>query len=115
MASRAKENVLSEVSGLIKQGYKEITLLGQNVNSYGKDLDAEYDFSDLLQEIDAIEGDYILRFMTSHPKDLSDELIEVMKESKKILTYILYIPSMRQTVQRILLQCLNTVHRLLRL
>lgn len=86
--SRKKDEILAEVSCLIKQGYKEITLLGQNVNSYGKDLDAGYDFSDLLQEIDAIDGDYVLRFMTSHPKDASEKLIRTIARSRHVSHHI---------------------------
>ncbi|MBQ1966197.1 MAG: tRNA (N6-isopentenyl adenosine(37)-C2)-methylthiotransferase MiaB [Clostridia bacterium] len=86
--SREPESVLKEVSGLIGQGYKEITLLGQNVNSYCNDLDREYDFSDLLREIDAIEGDFTIRFMTSHPKDASPKLIETIANSTHISRHI---------------------------
>ncbi|MBQ5799830.1 MAG: MiaB/RimO family radical SAM methylthiotransferase, partial [Oscillospiraceae bacterium] len=67
--SRDPECIIAEVRELIEAGYKEITLLGQNVNSYGKDLGTGYDFADLLAEIDKIEGDYWLRFMSSQPKD----------------------------------------------
>ncbi len=76
--SRQKEEILREVEELVKTGYKDITLLGQNVNSYGKDLKADYDFADLLAELDKIEGDYTLHFMTSHPKDATKKLIDVM-------------------------------------
>ena len=67
--SREPSDVLAEVRSLAEAGYREITLLGQNVNSYGKDLDEPMDFADLLREIDRIPGDYLVRFMTSHPKD----------------------------------------------
>ena len=63
---------------LIEAGYRDITLLGQNVNSYGKDLGTDYDFADLLRDISAIEGDYLLHFMSSHPKDATRKLIDVM-------------------------------------
>ena len=86
--SRKKEDILAEVSCLIKQGYKEITLLGQNVNSYGKDLYEDFDFSDLLREIDGIEGEYILRFMTSHPKDASEKLIRTIAQSRHVSHHI---------------------------
>ena len=82
--SREKEAVLREVRDLIEKGYKDITLLGQNVNSYGKDTGGQYDFADLVAEIDAIEGDYVLRFMTSHPKDASRCLIDVMARSTHV-------------------------------
>ncbi len=80
--SRDKDEVIAEVRDLVARGYKDITLLGQNVNSYAKGLD--YDFADLLAELDAIEGEYVLRFMTSHPKDASYKLIDVMANSGHI-------------------------------
>jgi len=76
--SRRPEDVISEVRALVAEGYRDITLLGQNVNSYGKDLDMAYDFADLLRDIAAIEGDYLLHFMSSHPKDATHKLIDVM-------------------------------------
>lgn len=86
--SRRPEDIIKEVSELVSQGYKDITLLGQNVNSYGKDAKGDegdtYDFADLLAEIDKIEGDYYIRFMTSHPKDASDKLIDTIASSKHI-------------------------------
>ncbi|MBQ9797920.1 MAG: tRNA (N6-isopentenyl adenosine(37)-C2)-methylthiotransferase MiaB [Clostridia bacterium] len=82
--SREKEKIVAEVRELVQKGYKDITLLGQNVNSYGKDGGRAYDFADLLSELDAIEGDFVLRFMTSHPKDASRKLIDVMAASKHI-------------------------------
>lgn len=82
--SRKKEDILSEVSGLLERGYKEITLLGQNVNSYGKDIYQTYDFADLLEDICQIEGDYWLRFMTSHPKDASFKLIDTIQRHSQI-------------------------------
>lgn len=82
--SRYPEHILSEVRDLIAKGYKEITLLGQNVNSYGKDLDLSYDFSDLLDDIDKIDGDFQIRFMTSHPKDASQKLFDTMARSRHI-------------------------------
>ncbi len=80
--SREKSAVIKEVSELIKNGYKDITLLGQNVNSYGKDLPTAPTFVELLRELDAIDGDFILRFMTSHPKDASFELIDFIAASR---------------------------------
>ncbi|WP_409969998.1 tRNA (N6-isopentenyl adenosine(37)-C2)-methylthiotransferase MiaB [Bengtsoniella intestinalis] len=82
--SRAKEDVLEEVRGLIADGFKEITLLGQNVNSYGNDLEGDYDFADLLADIDKIEGKYYIRFMSSHPKDATYKLFDVMAGSEHI-------------------------------
>ncbi|MBE6618748.1 MAG: tRNA (N6-isopentenyl adenosine(37)-C2)-methylthiotransferase MiaB [Ruminococcaceae bacterium] len=82
--SRDKGEILSEINDLAKKGYKEITLLGQNVNSYGKDLPEEYDFADLLSDICKIEGDFTVRFMTSHPKDASKKLIDTMAKNDKI-------------------------------
>ncbi len=86
--SRRPEDIIAEVRQLVLDGYKDITLLGQNVNSYGKDAESDcgeiYDFADLLSDIDKIEGDYFVRFMTSHPKDASDKLIDVIARSKHI-------------------------------
>lgn len=81
--SRKKEDIVKEVAELVTQGYKDITLLGQNVNSYGKGSDC--DFADLLAELDKIPGDYWLRFMTSHPKDASKKLIDVMANGTHIV------------------------------
>ena len=82
--SRRPAEILDEVRGLIAQGYKEITLLGQNVNSYGKDLDLDVDFADLMAQIAQLDGDFILRFMTSHPKDASHKLFDTMAAYPKI-------------------------------
>lgn len=82
--SRRREDIIREVRELAENGYKEITLLGQNVNSYGKDLYDGYDFADLLSDICKVDGDYIVRFMTSHPKDASKKLIDVMAGNDKI-------------------------------
>ena len=82
--SRKKEDILTECKELIENGCKEITLLGQNVNSYGKDLDDGCDFSDLLAEIAAIDGDFLIRFMTSHPRDAGKKLFDTMAASPKI-------------------------------
>lgn len=84
--SRRPEDIIAEVRDLVGKGYKDITLLGQNVNSYGKDAkgDETYDFADLLSDIDKIDGDYLIRFMTSHPKDASKKLIDVIAASKHI-------------------------------
>ncbi|MEM5779806.1 MAG: radical SAM protein, partial [Lawsonibacter sp.] len=72
--SRAPEDILAEVRQLAGQGYKDITLLGQNVNSYGKDLDEPMDFAQLLTLVNAVPGDFLIRFMTSHPKDANHAL-----------------------------------------
>jgi len=82
--SREPEYILQEIRALAQEGYREITLLGQNVNSYGKDLDSGQDFAWLLEQVDAIPGDFILRFMTSHPKDASPRLFDVMARGEKI-------------------------------
>ncbi len=82
--SRQPEDILAEIQKLADDGVVEIMLLGQNVNSYGKTLDNPVSFAQLLREIEKIQGIQRIRFMTSHPKDLSDELIQVMQQSKKI-------------------------------
>lgn len=86
--SRKSEDILKEARELIGSGYKDITLLGQNVNSYGKGLDEDITFAQLLKRIDAIDGDYVLRFMTSHPKDCTKELIDTIAESRHISTHL---------------------------
>ena len=86
--SRHPDAIVNECRELIEQGYKEITLLGQNVNSYGKGLPEEINFSELLRRIDAIDGDYRLRFMTSHPKDATHELFDTIAESRHICHHI---------------------------
>ena len=82
--SRDPERIVAEVEQLVAEGYKDITLLGQNVNSYGKDLGIEMDFADLLARIDAIPGDFFVRFMTSHPRDASQKLFETMARCSKV-------------------------------
>ena len=82
--SRDPECVVAEVRQLVAEGYKDITLVGQNVNSYGKDLEIEFDFSDLLKEIDQIEGEFRIRFMSSHPKDATKKLFDTMAESRHV-------------------------------
>ena len=86
--SRNPKDILREIEKLSEDGVKEIMLLGQNVNSYGKNLDMPITFAQLLREVEKIDGIERIRFMTSHPKDLSDELIQVMKESKKICRHL---------------------------
>lgn len=86
--SRRPEEILEEIRYLAADGVVEIMLLGQNVNSYGKNLENGMTFAQLLREVEKIDGIERIRFMTSHPKDLSDELIQVMKESKKICRHL---------------------------
>lgn len=82
--SREPEQILEEVRSMVAEGYKDITLLGQNVNSYGKDLDSNVDFADLLAQINDIPGDFLVRFMTSHPRDASQKLFETMARCDKV-------------------------------
>ena len=86
--SREPKDIIREIETLVADGVVEIMLLGQNVNSYGKNLEEPVTFAQLLREVEKIEGLQRIRFMTSHPKDLSDELIQVMKESKKICRHL---------------------------
>jgi len=86
--SRLPEDVLREARVLVEQGYKDITLLGQNVNSYGKDLEQQVDFADLLRMINDIPGDFVIRFMTSHPKDATEKLFKTMAECEKCAHHI---------------------------
>lgn len=82
--SRKPEHILEEVKGLVKAGYKEITLLGQNVNSYGSDNKTGMNFAQLLDAVASIEGKFRLRFMTSHPKDFNEDVVKVMEKHRKI-------------------------------
>lgn len=86
--SRDPEAIIREIKRLVDDGVVEVMLLGQNVNSYGKNLENPITFAELLRRIEKIEGLERIRFMTSHPKDLSDELIEVMRTSKKICKHL---------------------------
>lgn len=86
--SRNPEDILNEIRQLVQDGVVEVMLLGQNVNSYGKNLEHPITFAQLLTQIEKIEGLKRIRFMTSHPKDLSDELIQVMADSKKICNHL---------------------------
>lgn len=86
--SREPEDIINEIRDLVADGVKEVMLLGQNVNSYGKTLETPVSFAQLLQMIEEIDGLKRIRFMTSHPKDLSDELIEVMANSRKICHHL---------------------------
>ncbi len=86
--SREPEIILSEIRALVGQGYKDITLLGQNVNSYGKDLEDGWDFPRLLEAVAEIPGEFLLRFMTSHPKDARPKLFDVMSKCDKVAPVI---------------------------
>ncbi|MBR1455531.1 MAG: tRNA (N6-isopentenyl adenosine(37)-C2)-methylthiotransferase MiaB [Oscillospiraceae bacterium] len=86
--SRRPEDVVAEARELVAAGYKDITLLGQNVNSYGKDLDCGVDFADLLRMVNDIPGDFLIRFMTSHPKDATEKLFRTMAACEKCAHHI---------------------------
>jgi tRNA-2-methylthio-N6-dimethylallyladenosine synthase len=86
--SRKPEDIIHEIEDLVKKGYKEITLLGQNVNSYGKDLEPKINFAKLLREVNKIDGIERIRFMTSHPKDLTEDVIFAIKECEKVCEQI---------------------------
>ena len=89
--SRRPEDILDEVRRLAEEGYRDITLLGQNVNSYGRDLDGAVDFSRLLERVNALPGDFLIRFMTSHPKDATQALFETMARCEKVAP-VLHLP-----------------------
>lgn len=89
--SRDMDSIYAEVKNLVDQGYKEITLLGQNVNSYGNDLTGGESFSALLDKISQIKGDYRLRFMSNHPKDLTEEMVKSMAANKNIC-HLVHLP-----------------------
>ena len=89
--SRKPQDILAEVRQLVNEGYKDITLLGQNVNSYGKDLDEPMDFADLLAQVNDIPGNFLIRFMTSHPKDATQKLFETMARCEKVAP-VLHLP-----------------------
>jgi len=86
--SREPEAILSEVRDLVANGTKEITLLGQNVNSYGKTLEEDIEFADLMRQVNEVEGIERIRFMTSHPKDISDRLIDAIVECEHVCEYV---------------------------
>lgn len=103
--SRSEENILKEIKEIVaSRQYDKITLLGQNVNSYGKDLSPVVSFAKLLQDICKIEGDFKLTFMTSHPKDLTDDVIDVIASEEKILKDI-HLPA--QSGNNRILQLMN--------
>ena len=103
--SRNKNDILNEVKKCLESGYKEITLLGQNVNSYGNDLSEKETFADLLHSIDQLDYKFRLKFMTAHPKDLNNDVIDVMGESKHI-AHSLHLP-----IQSGSNKVLNDMHR----
>lgn len=105
--SREADEIVEEIQNLVKDGCVEVMLLGQNVNSYGKNLNNPVSFAQLLRRIEEIEGLERIRFMTSHPKDLSDELIEVMKNSKKICRH-LHLPLQSGSTR--ILKAMNRVY-----
>ena len=86
--SRKPEYIIEEVKSLVKEGYKEITLLGQNVNSYGSDGKTGMTFAELLDAVASIEGEFRLRFMTSHPKDFNQDVVDVMAKHRKIMRLV---------------------------
>lgn len=86
--SRKQEDIISEVRELVKNGYKEIMLLGQNVNSYGNDFGESNSFPKLLRELNAIDGDFIIRFMSSHPKDATRELVDTIFDCEKVAKHL---------------------------
>ncbi len=86
--SRSAQDIVGEVRSLAAQGYKDFTLLGQNVNSYGRDIGGGTDFADLLKMIDSLDGDFLVRFMTSHPKDATNKLFDTMAACDKVAKHI---------------------------
>ncbi len=86
--SRRPEDIIKDIEALAQEGYKEITLLGQNVNSYGKDLEEAMDFAALLERLAQIPGEFLLRFMTSHPKDATEALFDVMAQNPRIAPHL---------------------------
>ncbi|MDI3299069.1 MAG: tRNA (N6-isopentenyl adenosine(37)-C2)-methylthiotransferase MiaB [Bacillota bacterium] len=86
--SRRPEEILAEIRALVAQGYREITLLGQNVNSYGHDLPERYDFADLLRDVDRLPGIGWVRYMTSHPRDFTPRLIETLAETEHVCEHV---------------------------
>ncbi len=86
--SRHPDDILAEVEGLVEQGVKEVTLLGQNVNSYGRGLESKLDFADLLRMVNQIDGLYRIRFTTSHPRDLSDKLVQAIADCSRVCEHV---------------------------
>ena len=106
--SREREAVLADVRKAVSEGAREITLLGQNVNSYGHGLYEDYDFADLLRDVCDIDGDFTVRFMTSHPKDMTDRLISVMAAEPKV-SKALHLPL--QSGSDRVLRAMNRVYK----
>ncbi len=102
--SRKPENIINEVKKLVQDGYKEITLLGQNVNSYGSDGSVDMTFAQLLDAVASIDGNFRLRFMTSHPKDFNEDVVKVMKKHRKICRLV-HLPV--QSGSNTILQAMN--------
>ena len=103
--SRPIDEIKKEVEKVVKEGYKQVTLLGQNVNSFGNDIDDEnVNFANLLKTLDEIDGDFRLTFMTSHPKDISNDVIDIIANSKHILHY-LHLPV--QSGSNLILKAMN--------
>ncbi len=102
--SRKAENIVAECENLISQGYKEITLLGQNVNSYGADGSTGATFAELLDKVASIDGKFRLRFMTSHPKDFNEDVVKVMQKHRKIMRLV-HLPV--QSGSNAVLQAMN--------
>ena len=102
--SRKPENIINEVKALVAEGYKEITLLGQNVNSYGTDGATGMTFAQLLDEVASIDGKFRVRFMTSHPKDFNEDVVKVMKKHEKICKLV-HLPV--QSGSNTILQAMN--------
>ncbi len=86
--SRDSEDILTEIKLLASQGFKEVTLLGQNVNSYGNDIEGDYKFTQLLEEVEDIDGIERIRYVSSHPKDVGDDFIDFLSRSKKVCNHI---------------------------
>jgi tRNA-2-methylthio-N6-dimethylallyladenosine synthase len=102
--SRKPEEIIQEIKDLVASGCREVTLLGQNVNSYGKEFSPAYDFADLLHNVDKIPNLFRVRFITSHPKDLSDKLIETVAEGEKLCEHF-HLPI--QSGSNLILQRMN--------
>lgn len=121
--SRKSQDIINEVQALVKSGYKEVTLLGQNVNSYGKGLQEEITFSKLLRMLNKIEGLERIRFMSSHPKDLSDELIYAIRDCDKVCEQI-HLPVQsgsnrilknmnRNYTREVYIKCINKIREII--
>jgi tRNA-2-methylthio-N6-dimethylallyladenosine synthase len=105
--SRRPEEIVQEARALVADGVRDITLLGQNVNSYGKDLDTDTDFADLIRMINDIPGEFVIRFMTSHPKDATEKLFRTMAECEKCAHHI-HLPV--QSGSNRILKAMNRVY-----